>query len=142
LFSYNSSSFSFFLFFFFFSSRRRHTRWPRDWSSDVCSSDLAERLAKGHVDAARDRDRVPQQALGRPRVVVEDVDDHPDLATRVADRLAYVAGLELGELAGVVGDGVGEAAQQLGAVARADGAPRGIGSFSAGDGEVGVFDYC
>src|SRR5437660_7242381 len=23
-----------------FSSRRRHTSWPRDWSSDVCSSDL------------------------------------------------------------------------------------------------------
>src|SRR5207253_5004239 len=30
------------LFFFFFSSRRRHTRWPRDWSSDVCSSDLID----------------------------------------------------------------------------------------------------
>src|SRR6266702_5166922 len=29
-----------FILFFFFSSRRRHTRWPRDWSSDVCSSDL------------------------------------------------------------------------------------------------------
>src|SRR6266508_5146648 len=29
--------------FFFFSSRRRHTRWPRDWSSDVCSSDLLGR---------------------------------------------------------------------------------------------------
>src|SRR3712207_7286770 len=28
-------------FFFFFSSRRRHTRYWRDWSSDVCSSDLA-----------------------------------------------------------------------------------------------------
>src|SRR6266487_4874424 len=28
-------------FFFFFSSRRRHTRWTGDWSSDVCSSDLA-----------------------------------------------------------------------------------------------------
>src|SRR5690606_39434103 len=28
------------LFFFFFSSRRRHTRFSRDWSSDVCSSDL------------------------------------------------------------------------------------------------------
>src|SRR5439155_14818458 len=27
----------------FFSSRRRHTRWPRDWSSDVCSSDLRVR---------------------------------------------------------------------------------------------------
>src|SRR5690625_7088720 len=25
---------------FFYSSRRRHTIWPRDWSSDVCSSDL------------------------------------------------------------------------------------------------------
>src|SRR5882757_3148715 len=30
----------YFFFFFFFSSRRRHTRYWRDWSSDVCSSDL------------------------------------------------------------------------------------------------------
>src|SRR5690606_39644506 len=29
-------------YFFFFSSRRRHTRFSRDWSSDVCSSDLIE----------------------------------------------------------------------------------------------------
>src|SRR5438105_15434289 len=29
-----------FFHFFFFSSRRRHTRSTRDWSSDVCSSDL------------------------------------------------------------------------------------------------------
>src|SRR5438445_8831478 len=29
-----------FMYFFFFSSRRRHTRYWRDWSSDVCSSDL------------------------------------------------------------------------------------------------------
>src|SRR2546422_11601476 len=35
-----TSIFSFF-FFFFFSSRRRHTRCSRDWSSDVCSSDLS-----------------------------------------------------------------------------------------------------
>src|SRR5690349_22299848 len=38
------SFFSMFIFilisFFFFSSRRRHTRSLRDWSSDVCSSDL------------------------------------------------------------------------------------------------------
>src|SRR5690606_40087550 len=27
--------------YWFFSSRRRHTRFSRDWSSDVCSSDLA-----------------------------------------------------------------------------------------------------
>src|SRR5439155_11398677 len=33
-------------FYFFFSSRRRHTRWPRDWSSDVCSSDLSSSLLR------------------------------------------------------------------------------------------------
>src|SRR5437870_13328344 len=45
--------------FFFLSSRRRHTRWPRDWSSDVCSSDLdraplhrALRLRRGGASAA------------------------------------------------------------------------------------------
>src|SRR5690625_3128012 len=31
-----------FLVTFFFSSGRRHTSWPRDWSSDVCSSDLSD----------------------------------------------------------------------------------------------------
>src|SRR5207253_5719544 len=43
----------------FFSSRRRHTRWPRDWSSDVCSSDLADQqtgvvevIIHGALDAA------------------------------------------------------------------------------------------
>src|SRR5207302_2586779 len=34
---------------FFFSSRRRHTRFSRDWSSDVCSSDLSYTL-KGIQD--------------------------------------------------------------------------------------------
>src|SRR5215208_7823383 len=38
---------------FFFSSRRRHTRWPRDWSSDVCSSDLPGRRSRNVV---RDRE--------------------------------------------------------------------------------------
>src|SRR5207253_8212136 len=37
----------------FFSSRRRHTRWPRDWSSDVCSSDL--RLGLDEPRPAADR---------------------------------------------------------------------------------------
>src|SRR5207302_5961276 len=34
---------------FFFSSRRRHTRFSRDWSSDVCSSDLSDT----HFDMVR-----------------------------------------------------------------------------------------
>src|SRR5690606_41676218 len=40
------------IFYFFFSSRRRHTRFSRDWSSDVCSSDLRGRniAVFGQVD--------------------------------------------------------------------------------------------
>src|SRR3712207_4053622 len=40
--------------FFFFSSRRRHTRYWRDWSSDVCSSDLSadDLLAPGALARA------------------------------------------------------------------------------------------
>src|SRR5690625_6342634 len=41
------------IYYFFFSSRRRHTSWPRDWSSDVCSSDLF--LALGLVPAGAGR---------------------------------------------------------------------------------------
>src|SRR5205807_5934963 len=37
---------------FFFSSRRRHTRLQGDWSSDVCSSDLAQLPPREHVDLA------------------------------------------------------------------------------------------
>src|SRR5947209_10829823 len=40
-FSYIYTMFLLDRFFFFFSSRRRHTRYWRDWSSDVCSSDLS-----------------------------------------------------------------------------------------------------
>src|SRR5207253_8384498 len=41
--------------FFFFSSRRRHTRWPRDWSSDVCSSDLLPQGVRLAVEAAQEK---------------------------------------------------------------------------------------
>src|SRR5690606_39939705 len=42
--------------YFFFSSRRRHTRFSRDWSSDVCSSDLelAQRQSAGEPLLAAD----------------------------------------------------------------------------------------
>src|SRR5690606_40816854 len=50
-------------FYFFFSSRRRHTRFSRDWSSDVCSSDLrAACRGRGGHRAARAR---PQERAGR-----------------------------------------------------------------------------
>src|SRR2546422_8204188 len=54
-------------FFFFFSSRRRHTRCSRDWSSDVCSSDLepgvGERI-EGAARAVRDGVTVAEQLHG------------------------------------------------------------------------------
>src|SRR5216683_6531813 len=41
------------LLFFFFSSRRRHTRSDRDWSSDVCSSDLLALGDSAGLDRAK-----------------------------------------------------------------------------------------
>src|SRR2546430_5827368 len=52
------------LFFFFFSSRRRHTRFDCDWSSDVCSSDLAP------VRAAFDLRRRAMPLACQPRAPV------------------------------------------------------------------------
>src|SRR6266852_5522591 len=51
--------------FFFFSSRRRHTRCYRDWSSDVCSSDLADRLA---VDVEGHQQPFDQQRKNAPKL--------------------------------------------------------------------------
>src|SRR3989442_11874996 len=45
-----------FMLLFFFSSRRRHTRCGRDWSSDVCSSDLP-------LQVRRDEQRQPGASL-------------------------------------------------------------------------------
>src|SRR5438874_9950786 len=54
LFFYFFLCFFFLFFFFFFSSRRRHTRSLRDWSSDVCSSDL--RKIAAHLLEASEAD--------------------------------------------------------------------------------------
>src|SRR5690625_7834032 len=69
--------------FFFFSSRRRHTRWPRDWSSDVCSSDL-HGLVHDLRDDARTGVDHPPGVLARELGVVT---DHGDDVVHVALRL-------------------------------------------------------
>src|SRR5206468_9330130 len=49
----------------FFSSRRRHTRSDRDWSSDVCSSDLRSQLPKSVAsNKASLRDSVAETRAG------------------------------------------------------------------------------
>src|SRR3989442_2949120 len=50
--------------FFFFSSRRRHTRCGRDWSSDVCSSDLTAHVVSGNQGHAAGERRVVALATG------------------------------------------------------------------------------
>src|SRR5690349_23458873 len=58
------SSCSSLIIFFFFSSRRRHTRSLRDWSSDVCSSDL--RCSRG-TDSPRPTPVVTYRRVCSPR---------------------------------------------------------------------------
>src|SRR5204863_5610753 len=60
------------LFFFFFSSRRRHTRSLRDWSSDVCSSDLDPAQLVVHL-----LNRLCPQSLLLAQLVEAEIDDNP-----------------------------------------------------------------
>src|SRR2546429_3617309 len=48
---------------FFFSSRRRHTRCSRDWSSDVCSSDLTSVAPQPGPSADLDKDPTTGQPI-------------------------------------------------------------------------------
>src|SRR3712207_7504946 len=67
---------------FFFSSRRRHTRYWRDWSSDVCSSDLASFLQEdvGAGDITSDN-IIPADLEAKAKIVCK-------------SRFAIVCGLE------------------------------------------------
>src|SRR5690606_40710050 len=84
---------------FFFSSRRRHTRFSRDWSSDVCSSDLPrqllERRRRGlRVDGELPQDHALELVVGRLVIAVEAglaqrgvvVDDHHLAQSRSEER--------------------------------------------------------
>src|SRR5207247_6562514 len=66
---------------FFFSSRRRHTRSTRDWSSDVCSSDLrpflltptglTEEGAAANLPTISEESRTPQlRSVRRPALAI------------------------------------------------------------------------
>src|SRR6266446_3243148 len=65
-------------FFFFFSSRRRHTRLQGDWSSDVCSSDLAASGGRPSVVAAENFWGSIASQLGGDRVTVTSIIDNPN----------------------------------------------------------------
>src|SRR5690606_34167018 len=73
--------------FFFFSSRRRHTRFSRDWSSDVCSSDLI--VHNGIVDNADPL----RKALQKQGVVFQSETDTEVLAEIIGQELTMGASL-------------------------------------------------
>src|SRR5205809_2946168 len=68
-----------FFFFFFFSSRRRHTRCSRDWSSDVCSSDLTgaafQALERIGIRAAVGKCLMDAHPEGAPLELAESTDN-------------------------------------------------------------------
>src|SRR5207302_7383771 len=80
------------------AARKRRPKLPaRDVEWEVPGDDQpddAERLAKGHVDAAGDWNRRAVMLIDRARVEVEHLRDHPHLRARAADRLADVMGLD------------------------------------------------
>src|SRR5207253_8311658 len=87
---------------------RRHTRWPRDWSSDVCSSDLFVAVAGeggGHADGVAGRVDLPQIADqvvlpgdGLPGALVRDLPEDVVLVSHGLHDLVDVGLLETGDL--------------------------------------------
>src|ERR1022692_3031279 len=86
-------------FFFFFSSRRRHTRLQGDWSSDVCSSDLDDKLFEPRVKHAENLTLRPEDILDPPKVLDASVEvdnrnllERPDaLCDRTPDKTLLIA---------------------------------------------------
>src|SRR5437660_9523675 len=77
---------------FFFSSRRRHTRWPHDWSSDVCSSDLGDGSGqRPELDWAARVQRLEAEVDGlrramRSRAIIEQAKGFLSAALRSEER--------------------------------------------------------
>src|SRR5699024_11326211 len=91
-----------FFYFFFFSSRRRHTRSKRDWSSDVCSSDLdhsaeVDDLIRAHLRGWT-MERIPRVSITVLRLAIAEMlygaEHKPSVAINEAVELAKKYGAE------------------------------------------------
>src|SRR5699024_7997004 len=78
---------------FFFSSRRRHTRSKRDWSSDVCSSDL-DALHGVHQGLSQEVCDRFHELVGRCVALMDpmNIEAYPDVKRTTAQREAMVHG--------------------------------------------------
>src|SRR5256884_6236580 len=79
--------------YFFFSSRRRHTRCSRDWSSDVCSSDLRILIDKDNTTIIGGKGKQPdiQGRIGQIKAAIEKSTSDYD-KEKLQERLAKLAG--------------------------------------------------
>src|ERR1035437_2689627 len=84
--------------FFFFSSRRRHTRYWRDWSSDVCSSDLPLCFPRRSIPSDLENREFSFSAfLPRPQAIFERLLSASGLVTSPAERRSPAARIASGE---------------------------------------------
>src|SRR6266542_7073629 len=98
-------------FFFFFSSRRRHTRCYRDWSSDVCSSDLDEDEAAPDGDLLVREGDIAADYLERFLDII-DYDGDIDLDVENDRAIVAIVGSDLQPLVGRNGETL-DALQEL-----------------------------
>src|SRR6266511_5270255 len=79
-------------FFFFFSSRRRHTRFSRDWSSDVCSSDLHPGATPLRLDEQRPQRGLRGRVEADHRLVEQEDVEGPNERAGDLSLLAHASG--------------------------------------------------
>src|SRR5216684_1605552 len=115
--------------FFFFSSRRRHTRCSRDWSSDVCSSDLADAKSWEQTKAGW-----LQQAKDDVEFGGKNFDASSDLANKAARQFFDEATLKWLQDTGLASyPGLWKGLVKLGKATADDKIDRGGGSSTAGE---------
>src|SRR5207249_7184808 len=99
------------LYVFFFSSRRRHTRSKRDWSSDVCSSDLDD-CWQSDLEALPEDDKAayrnafvdaPYTHVDLKRDVLKVLTDRYGTDVRAGDKIGRASCRERGKVGGVGG---------------------------------------
>src|SRR5690606_40379474 len=109
---------------YFFSSSRRHTRFSRDWSSDVCSSDLLvnrrdTELEGGGRRVDGDDLAVPPDLPGVRLVRTgQDLDEGGLAGAVLPEQAVHLAGTDL-EVHAVEGLGAGEVLDDAGEIGRA-----------------------
>src|SRR5690625_934362 len=123
---------------FFFSSRRRHTRWPRDWSSDVCSSDLEFAMKSQHkAQRAQESGRFDDEITPVPiktesgRTLLVDQDEYIRKDVKIEDlEKLRTPFLEDGTVTAGNASGINDGAAAIILMKKSEAVKRGLGYFA------------